>query len=1369
MSEQTSLIPHSIISIFTDSSEGDIANLALSEEIQTQSLASHIHRFESSDESLSWTRLMEWFVEAVIGAELFQNEHPSAPPLTFENIRIDSSSTIVIAFPSSPDEPSISGSLSSDISTLCKFFLHIHRTLEITNRFILPFDYTQQDIVFARFMVALVEECVSSNKLILPNSSPHDHFQSFVEFYQQLCETDGFYTNSFLPHTLAASFTRFVLQPDRRSSFILPDHSFLRSGDAVEYSNELLDAVKKIKVTHSLEGVRNVYFDWTEWVTMMETIEKDATLGSDLSFLQSRYLRATLLSLQTKNQHIVNPSPIEENSESDSLPFLITGDHSNFSSSAISTEITLPSEQSSSESQELASEQSVFHSNSIGRHSRQILSTIHDILTRPHHNSFPWDNRPSHTSDTELDALLQLPPSKVDQNEKFDISLFDEADDAKIVASLRRCRAVVESTQSTKCIVDIDTFREFLIAGLSSTNLIVQKECYYLFFAIGEHLTTVDDPRDIQFQSLQKAFRDGKFWEKVALLNLWTRWFFQSESVHGQVMMSEFDFDFDGLLAADLHETLLFYLACLFIRTIFLNNVVSMSFGWRMDFLLSFEKRHQMMSRLTSDSSPSSGYEDTRQSMSCDTNLLGSLLSVFRGCDFPAALTELITIDLDSFPLALSNDMNPAIFLNHTSIDPKHRHSFLPMDLMFERYLRSDPDVFFSNWPDVTDCTPRKFLFTPSVGLHSLLIRSPELNLDEQELLQLMSMLAVDISGQDTTEDDINNLFRYFPPPRLVDTLLASPHLVRAHVDIWTSFLTGFCNFGAHTTPFGACSSLAKVFKLLSPFDSDPEQNELDLLSEVGEIVVSLHWLNIPAHFDSPLLCHLPSLAGAQRGVLQTLSSHSGIPSLLTPPNTETFWKNIETFVSEPPTFNGAIKVMSLYIRYFSSDDIPSSHRSFVVDSFAANLLSPIPAVASATIEVFQRFVSVSSDAVRIELVKQEDDTTLARSMLSCHLLCQMIPPEQCITNLEQFVEGLAALLEIQHRHIQIAVFPLLTKLVCVLPFGQIHRQLLFSFRHAFREGSLTFQTVLVYAAIKCSLSVSMSIKPSEHPLSHFDWDGMIHHTNMDQISFQMCVHFLSVDFPRLRFVSPKLAESIFVEFESNQHAIPRITTILVLMNDRINPTVLQQFLEFSLILSFFFGRTLPNTIVQSIWEYLEISEWSSCVGFHPSFLLNHTSSNCNRHSQPGLQDESPLFLTTPLVGLHPLFFRGLVPRPNEIHHLVLVVVVIPIVMSTSRHLSELWAIASHDPPPLAVQFFAMPICSLQFAKAWSVGCCGCVGVFVIVFGGLRKRSGSDWDSARDNATSGAEYTDTSIRLLLLLLTSSLSTQIDRIPLDEFV
>ncbi|KAK2955707.1 hypothetical protein BLNAU_9397 [Blattamonas nauphoetae] len=872
MSEQNSISRQSIDSSSTECSKSDIVNLALSEEIQTQSLESHIRRFESGDESLPWTRLMEWFVEAVIGVELFRNEHHSAPPLTSENIRIDSSSTIVIAFPYSPDQPSISGSLSSDISTLCSFFLHIHRTLIHNNLLIIPLDPDDRNIVFARLMVALVEHFVASGDLILPNSSPSDHSQSFSAHFRLLSEYKIPQYDPLYVINLAAAFINFIRISEHRINFILPNHSFLLR-DGIIFSEELLDVVKTIKETHSLDTAQNVFYDWTEWVKMMETIEKDATLGRDLSFLQSRCLRASLLSLHSKHQLRANPPQTEESNEAESssneivtsitrspsvidVTWNLMDVGSSQFSTAISTQTSLPSDQSSSDSRTVASDQLVFHAASFARHSQQILSAIHLHLTRHHPTDFTWDVRPSFQSDSFFDSYPTPDSSHVDLNEKFDVSLFNETDDRKVVASLRRCLDVVKKTKSAKCIADVHTFRTLLITGLHSSDFRISLYCSTLFFALADLLPTVDDPRDSQFQSLRMAFFDGTFEEKITLLKLWMRWL--------------------------------------------------------------------------------------------NTGRAGA-------------------------------------------------HSFFPMDLIFELYLRSDPNAFFTFQLDVTDCSPRKFLSTPYVGLHSLLLRSPNLNLNQQELPQLIHMFFP-VPGQDTNVNHLLNLFRVFPPPRLIDTLLASPNLIRPHIDIWTDFLAVFCDFSTSSSPFGVCSSLATVFKMLSPFDSRQNHVALDRINIAGDIVVSLHWLSIPAHFDSPLLCHLPSLAGAQRGVLQTLSSHSGIPSLLTPLTIESFSYSIRSLTSSPFSFHDGISKISLSVRYVDSDVFRSFKlKSFIVQSVVSCLLSPIPAVVSTTFEFLHRFVNVSSDAVRIKLVKQG-------------LLGRVIFAVSCSSFLDDYEKGIAVI-----------------------------------------------------------------------------------------------------------------------------------------------------------------------------------------------------------------------------------------------------------------------------------------------------------------------------------------------------------------------
>ncbi|KAK2953339.1 hypothetical protein BLNAU_11802 [Blattamonas nauphoetae] len=354
----------------------------------------------------------------------------------------------------------------------------------------------------------------------------------------------------------------------------------------------------------------------------------------------------------------------------------------------------------------------------------------------------------------------------------------------------------------------------------------------------------------------------------------------------------------------------------------------------------------------------------------------------------------------------------------------------------------------------------------------------------------------------------------------------------------------------------------------------------------------------------------------------------------------------------------------------------------------------------------------------------EEDETTLAHSILRCNRLCQLVPPKQCITNIEQFMEGLAGLLESRIWKLQSAAYSLLVHLISNLECGEIHRKLLFSLRHAFRDSSTASQAILVSVTIAVSKHMIKSSESLDNYLLDFDWEGLIHHKSMETL--HACVFLLILDFRHLWKISPKLAESIFVEFDTHQHALTRIAEIETKKTHPMDLPTHKPLLEYCLIMSFFFGKTLPDPIIQFIWNNADSSVSLFFVGFHPSFLLNHTSSNCNRHSQPVLLmellcerlirsslhlifdntnipqlDESPLFLTTSLFGLHPLFFRGLLPPHRDIHFLHSEYVVLHIVRSPwFSQLSDEDLLFIVSPPPLAVHFFTQPVCIIHSINA---------------------------------------------------------------------
>ncbi|KAK2955906.1 hypothetical protein BLNAU_9066 [Blattamonas nauphoetae] len=691
-----------------------------------------MEEFVRGNNEFPWTRLMEWFIEAAIGVELFRKHDRSAPPLSFENIRIDGSATILIDPSSTEREPqSISGSLASDFSTISSFFLDIHRTLDQKKQLILPLDDINEALVYSHIMVALLEHFVASGDLTLHDSSPQDYSQYFLDLCDGVLESNPgieLYLNTHLAHL----FCRSVLYPFNRDSFVLTPHSFLRGSD-VERSEQLLNAVDEVKEIHSLEVVRNLHFDWKEWVTMMEMVEKGVTALTDLSFLQSRCFRPTLEVLQVNHQLRATPPRIEESSRAESSsedrrselshpPFVFNS--SIHTTSTISSDTQLPSQffSSSSDAQILSSPQPhQLHQHPLRQassiHSLEILTVLHTLLSRPQIKSFPYVLRRDITPEKELEIWYANSRTPVSLNETFGPSVFNETNDKKLMQTLTRCWEVIRSTKSTQCIDDQDSFLTLVIAGVNHSSQMIAVVCANLFLKIINFLPVLD-PRADQFRTLRNAFRDGTQVEQRTLLNLWRTWFDPQIKGRTGPSMRVDDFTFNVFLAADMTDTPLFDDAC-----------------------FHFEKNHRVMDRLAGQPGPWSNEIQSKLTFTISHIFFAEMLSIFHGYCFPSELTESIVIDLNHVPGKLAFQIHPMFHLNYTSIAPKHRLSFFPMDLIFERCLRENPDVFFGGHPDLTICSVRKFIYTPVIGLHSLLVRSIPISFNEHTLAVFLNNL----------------------------------------------------------------------------------------------------------------------------------------------------------------------------------------------------------------------------------------------------------------------------------------------------------------------------------------------------------------------------------------------------------------------------------------------------------------------------------------------------------------------------------------------------------------------------------------------------------------------------------------------------
>ncbi|KAK2940250.1 hypothetical protein BLNAU_24834 [Blattamonas nauphoetae] len=344
---------------------------------------------------------------------------------------------------------------------------------------------------------------------------------------------------------------------------------------------------------------------------------------------------------------------------------------------------------------------------------------------------------------------------------------------------------------------------------------------------------------------------------------------------------------------------------------------------WKLNFILQFEQRHCMMDRLADK-------PGTR---------LGGLKS--------------------NLHLAIEHIYIAEVITESSTLSQPHLHRpqtqtlLLPMDLIFERFLRNNPTAFFQTFnlhrpPSVKSSSA--LLSSDS----TLLVRCIRVHFNERTLTVFMDILGY-LADQQVTSDDFHQLYSSFPP--LAFSTFSSPLLTSS-----------------------------KVFKMLTPFDSNPDDREVTLLRFVGDLVVSLHWLNIPAHFDSPLLCHLPSLASAQRGVLKlsplTLASSPRHPThrSIVRRMYRTLHKTIRWHEPIPCTSFAVSTVIALERDSPGPHHTPSPPLSFQV--------LPVPAIVSAALEFFHRFVTVEITPKPYHLRQTRMNTYLAADQLmqlQCH------------------------------------------------------------------------------------------------------------------------------------------------------------------------------------------------------------------------------------------------------------------------------------------------------------------------------------------------------------------------------------------------
>ncbi|KAK2954020.1 hypothetical protein BLNAU_10983 [Blattamonas nauphoetae] len=148
-------------------------------------------------------------------------------------------------------------------------------------------------------------------------------------------------------------------------------------------------------------------------------------------------------------------------------------------------------------------------------------------------------------------------------------------------------------------------------------------------------------------------------------------------------------------------------------------------------------------------------------------------------------------------------------------------------------------------------------LLTPLVGYHILLLRCFHHDFTDRETSELGASIVQSflVNHFPLPPDSrvMSDLFAVFPPPLIISSLLLSLRTID-NVDVLIpNFMIILQTLLIHTAPFGDCFSLSETLQSIVPLlpFSDVDKN---MEIRLARTVFILSWLNLPSHFDLPLL-----------------------------------------------------------------------------------------------------------------------------------------------------------------------------------------------------------------------------------------------------------------------------------------------------------------------------------------------------------------------------------------------------------------------------------------------------------------------------------------------------------------------------------
>ncbi|KAK2944681.1 hypothetical protein BLNAU_20374 [Blattamonas nauphoetae] len=408
-----------------------------------------------------------------------------------------------------------------------------------------------------------------------------------------------------------------------------------------------------------------------------------------------------------------------------------------------------------------------------------MISTLHNLISAPVLQS---SSQHSNDDPNIFDVVRSLRQPLI--NERFNVSLFDEEDDETIVNSLARCFSVWTETKTLSHIDDPPAFVDRLLWTLRSSHARLRIHSYLVLMSIILE-RGVECVNESHLHNLRFAFRDGTKEEQTFLIGILVAHFEHLTKTNTPRFKQELStFDFDGFVTADLSDPYLFHLVISFVMKVWAARAFSFETRvWVKDFLLRFENHQNALVRVC-------GFLKNMPSLfSFDASFLNAsldyatLLTLY-GIPFPEEFTRILLNDQTHI-----NSILASLYLNHTSLNPQYRRKIFPIGLLFERQARSDANAFLEVDARNIAQTSALFLHTPLFGLHSLLVRGFFQSLSDEDIFNLVRLLA-----RESNEIEVQylaiDLFTLFPPPLVIRLLMTTRPLKMssiAHLGLFLS------------------------------------------------------------------------------------------------------------------------------------------------------------------------------------------------------------------------------------------------------------------------------------------------------------------------------------------------------------------------------------------------------------------------------------------------------------------------------------------------------------------------------------------------------------------------------------------------------